>query len=342
MKNKVFILFDSEAWISQDGLRSRRGAAIRFFARQRNATIAIPEVVQLEVEEILTRHMINSKKNIEEGHRRLLSLLGELDKLVLPADDEIRSAVTNIIPDLDVPVRKIPLSLQACRSSMTKLMRGIPPSSEKKEQFRDGVIWAHCIELLSEGDVYLVSADSDFREKSSQGAGLAAALIEEMKEASDKHRIILKRTLEDLLDEMKEPFYICKQKVFEDVCESRSSEIENLLDSHGFVAGDNVDGSLKFFATERADMVYFSFDLSRNCYDSTDGQRDECILKISGTGFANPQTEDISELQVSNVLLRYPDWKSGDPSRGAVYLSAAFGSGPSQHRLRIPLDEPGV
>jgi len=41
------------------GLRSQNGAAVRFFARQNNATIAIPEVVQLEVEENLTKRMFD-------------------------------------------------------------------------------------------------------------------------------------------------------------------------------------------------------------------------------------------------------------------------------------------
>ena len=45
----MFILFDSNVWISQLGLQSENGAAVRYFANRRSATVAIPEVVQLEV-----------------------------------------------------------------------------------------------------------------------------------------------------------------------------------------------------------------------------------------------------------------------------------------------------
>ena len=68
---------------------------------------------------------------------------------------------------------------------MVKLMRQVPPS-KKKEQFRDGVIWAHCLELLSEGDVYFISGDSDFFDNADFTKGLASELTLEMKSQSKK------------------------------------------------------------------------------------------------------------------------------------------------------------
>ena len=201
----MFMLFDANTWISQVGLRSQNGAAVRFFARQHDATIAIPEVVKMEVEEILTKHMLEQRKRIADGHRQLLPLFGQLQNVPLPSEDDIRNAVNNIIPDIDVPARHIPLNLEAARSSMIKLMKKIPPS-KKKEQFRDGVIWAHCLELLSEGDVYFISQDTDFFENSDFTKGLASELIQEMEAKSVKHKILLKRNLTDLLEEIQIPF----------------------------------------------------------------------------------------------------------------------------------------
>ena len=138
----MFILFDANVWISQVGLRSQNGAAVRHFARRHDATIVIPEIVQLEVEEILTKRMLQLKKQIEDGHRQLLQLFGKIQPIHVPVEEEIRQSVKNIIPDFDVPILQIPLNLKAARSSMKKLLRGIPPS-KNKEQFRDGLIWAH-------------------------------------------------------------------------------------------------------------------------------------------------------------------------------------------------------
>ena len=130
---------------------------------------------------------------IADGHRQLLPLLGQLQKLPLPSEDDIRNAVKNIIPDIDVPTRHIPLNLEAARSSMVKLMRRVPPS-KRKEQFGDGVIWAHCLELLAEGDVYFVSKDSDFFENGNFAEGLASNLILEMQSNSETHEVFMRRT----------------------------------------------------------------------------------------------------------------------------------------------------
>ena len=114
----MFILFDSNVWISQLGLRSKNGAAIRHFANRRNATVAIPEIVQLEVEEKLTTRLLELKKQNEDSHRQLLSVLGKLEPIHLPSEKEIRKAVESIIPDFDVPIRQIPFNIDVARSSI--------------------------------------------------------------------------------------------------------------------------------------------------------------------------------------------------------------------------------
>lgn len=332
----MFMLFDANTWISQVGLRSQNGAAVRFFARQHNATIAIPEVVKMEVEEILTKHMLEQRKRIADGHRQLLPLFGQLQNVPLPSEDDIRNAVNNIIPDIDVPARHIPLNLEAARSSMIKLMKRIPPS-KRKEQFRDGVIWAHCLELLTEGDVYFISQDTDFFENSDFTKGLASELIQEMEAKSVKHKILLKRNLIDLLEEIQIPFELSKNEIFDEVYQSRHTDIDELLNSNGFIVGSNINGDLNCFATERADRVYFIFDLMRNCHDATSAGRQECVLKVKGVGFVDPQTKETSDVQLTRIRLDYPDWEPSGVARGAIYLSTHFGA-PAQHSLRIPLD----
>ena len=334
----MFILFDTNTWISQVGFRSQNGAAVRFFARQHNATIAIPEVVQMEVEEILTKHMLELRKGIEDGHRQLLTLFGQLQTLTLPSEDDIRNTVKNIIPNFDVPTRHIPLNLGAARSSMIKLIRKVPPS-RRKEQFRDGVIWAHCLELLAEGDVYFVSQDSDFFDNADFRKGLALELIQEMEGKSEKHKVFLKRNLADLLEEIHMPFELSKHQIFDEVYQSHHKDVDELLNLNGFTIGDNMEGDLSCFATERADRVYFMFDLRRDCQDATSAERQQCVLKVKGVGFIDPQTKEISDVQLTNIRLDYPDWEPGGAARGTVYLSAHFGA-PAQHSLRIPLDSP--
>ena len=332
----MFILFDANVWISQVGLRSQNGAAVRFFALQHNATIAIPAIVQMEVEEILTTRMLKLRKQMEDSHRQLLPLFGQLQTLHLPSEGDIREAVANIMPDLDVPTRRIPLTLDAALSSTLKLMRKTPPS-KRREQFRDGLIWAHCLELLPEGDVYFVSEDSDFYENGEIGKGLASELIVEMRQTSRVHQIFLKRSLSELLDEIQIPFELDRLQVFETLAERHREEIAELLNSHGFKIGDGIKGNLSYFATENAHLVNFTFDFARPCQDFTQARRQDGVLRLKGVGFVDAQTKKTTDVQLSHIRLDYPEWQPGGSRRGAVFVSARSGA-PAVHSLRFPLD----
>ena len=335
----MFILFDSNVWISQVGLRKKNGAAIRHFARRRNATVAIPEIVQLEVEEILTARMLEQKKKIEDSYRELLSLLGKLESIHLPSEEEIRKAVESIIPDFDVPIRRIPFNIDAARSSMMKALRKIPPSSEKKEQFRDGVIWAHCLELLSEGDVYLVSEDKDFYHQRNYQKGLAPELIEEMHCRSKTWEVKLIQNVTQLLDEIRMPMQLDDSELFKSIMVQQSEQVEEILTSNGFELCSRVEGKVNCFATEEAQRIYFTFSFVHPCQDSTGTGRRPGELKLEGSGFLNPETMDTNEVQVSRILLDYPDWEAGGPARGAVSVSAHFNSA-AVHEIRFSLDLP--
>ena len=332
----IFIMFDANIWISQLGLRSKNGAAVRFFARQHNATIAIPEVVQLEVDEHLTKRMLDLREKAEVGYRQLLPLFGQLQNQPLPSEDDIRNAVKNIIPDIDVPTRHIPLNLDAARSSMMKLTRRIPPS-RRNEQFRDGVIWAHCLELLSEGDVYLISEDRDFFENADFEKGLALELVQEMEAKSTKNKVTLMRFVADLVEELSIEFELGRLQLFEEVYKLNQDDLDEILEANGFVMGERVEGEVRCFATERSDRVYVTFDLTRHCEDSTQGGRNECELSVRGVGFVDPRTYETSDVQLSQVRLEYPEWEPGGPVHGSDYINLHFNA-PAHHSIRFPLE----
>lgn len=335
----MFIVFDTNVWFSQRGLQSPIGAAIRHFARRRNATVAIPEIVQLEVEETLTAHLLKLKKQIEDNHRQLLQVLGKLEPIHLPSEEEIRKAVESIIPEFDVPNRKIPFNIDVARSSMMKALRKIPPSSKNNEQFRDGVIWAHCLELLSEGDVYFVSKDRDFYQGKNDQRGLASELVEEMRHQSKTREVKLIPNLEKLLEEIRIPIQLDHTEIFESIIVQQSENIEEILNSNGFELRGCVKGEVNCFATEKAQRISFTFSFAHPCQDSTGTGRRPGELKLEGSGSLNSETKKTNEVQVSRILLEYPDWEPDGPARGIVLVSAHFNS-PAVHEIRFPLDPP--
>ena len=332
----MFILFDANIWISQLGLRSSDGAAVRYFVQQHDATIAIPEVVQLEVEENLVRLLLGSRRKIETEHRKLLTVFGELQRISLPTEDDIREVVSGIIPDFDVPTRRIPFNLAVARSSLTKLLRKLPPSKHT-EQFRDGVIWAHCLELLAENNVYFVTEDKDFWEGRDYATGLANDLISEMEQVSNEYRVRLYSNVTELLSDISVPIEIDISTFFEIVAHSRDDVVEELLNDHQFTLFGSVEGDVTHYATENANRVYFRFDLSHPCCDASSGGRRDGRLHVEGVGFRDSNTGQIEDVQVSSILLRYPDWEPDGRARGHHYLSGHFNA-PLVHEIRFPLD----
>ena len=234
--------------------------------------MVIPEIVRLEIEERLTGLLLELRKQAEDSHRQLLKVFHKLQPLALPSEDDIRGVVSRIVANFDVPIREVEFNRDVARSSMIKLIRRIPPS-RTKEEFRDGVIWAHCLELLDEGEVYLVTRDKDFYDQRSYQNGLASELVSEMEKCSRVNRVILMKDLNDLLSEIRVPLELPMAQLFESIRDRESEAVAKILVPHGFETVGSVRGEVHCFATENADQVYFDFRLSQPCRDSTGSGR---------------------------------------------------------------------
>ena len=63
----MFVVFDSNVWISQVGLKSARAVKVLEFVRSSNAILAVPEVVRLEVEIKLREKLLSKRKAIRSA-----------------------------------------------------------------------------------------------------------------------------------------------------------------------------------------------------------------------------------------------------------------------------------
>ena len=105
------------------------------------------------------------------------NVLSDVEDVTLPTTEKIDECVRGLVAGTDVQIKEMPLTIEAARSSLHKILHKRQPS-DKKEQFTDGVIWANCLELLEESDVWLQSAHGgDSSCKDCQvGHGLASNL----------------------------------------------------------------------------------------------------------------------------------------------------------------------
>ena len=292
----MFIIFDTNVWLSEFALNSASGAAVRFYVKQHGATVVVPEVVRLELERNLTRMLCQLAENITRDHRELLAVFGNLKEVVLPTEDQIREKVAKILLDLDIPIKEMPFSLNAARSSFLKTIDKMPPS-DRTQEFKDGVIWAHCIDLLAEADVYLVTGDKAFYCRREYSGGLAKNLLAEAKASS--HELTLIHELAGLLKDIQRDVQIDEKKLVDAFLSEQSASVERMLDRTGFVLKGPPEVEVKLFATEVATQLYVEYVIKFRCDDTSDQGRTDATLELRGIGSYDTSTGEYLVCPVS-------------------------------------------
>ena len=337
---KLYVVFDTNIWFSQLGLTTRNGAAVRFFLRQRDAKVAIPEVVSLEVTQNLVERLKEQKRKMEEAHQTLLSIFGAMTELSVPSNQEIEARVSSLLTNIDVPYVEIPFSLAATKASMKKIFDNKSPS-RVKEQFKDGVTWANCLDLLKDTDVFFVTNDSAFYNTTNKTRD--PVIDEDLRLELNSYTNTLKlfRNLDQLLDELHADVVIDRDAVARTVFKKQSADIEDILASTGFRIDGAAEILLKPYITEVATQINFSFELGQRCTDATQDRREEALLQFSGEGFFHTSTKCVDRLSVSRVKFRYTDTAGEAKNRGFVNVAmhASLGLPTIQHTLRLPVQE---
>ena len=131
MEIGMYVILDSNIWISELGLNSSMGAAARYFFKEQDATVVLPEVIKLETERHLRAKLTKYVSDLKRNHRQLLSVFGKLKELVVPDGGAIETKVASIFGECQIKLKEVPFSLETSRSSFLRTIDRIPPSKGK-------------------------------------------------------------------------------------------------------------------------------------------------------------------------------------------------------------------
>ena len=340
--NPPFVVLDSNVWIKELALQSAKASAVRYFLKTRGAKLVVPEVVRLEVEENLHRKMIDCREDIRRAHRELLRLIGTQREVSLPTDEEIEAAVSVLIDRTGVDVLNVPLTLDRAKSSFAKIRRKQPPS-HNKQQFADGVIWAHCLELLDEADVCLVANDKAFFKANDVNTGrIAPNLYHEAR--SRQNRLALYPSIEALMKDIRVDVTPDRDDLIGEARELGDAEIRALLDEHQFSLGPAEVLECNAFITETPDQLYVQVTVCwQPLVDETSDERFDGRLTVVAEG-KFLATGTFSEGRLEKVAINYTD-KTGSPvdrKKLFAYLSSSIslgGPATERHALRIKAED---
>lgn len=273
----MIVVLDSNIWVTELGLNSTLSSATKLFLKRKKARIALPEIVRLETEYKLRERLQAFINNIKDNQRQALALFGKLNEIELPDDRDIDEKIRNLF-NVGVDLVEIPFTLESAKSSLLKTIKGEPPSSKGNQQFKDGVIWADCIKLLENNDVYLVTSDKDFYKDHKYEQGLAKNLAEELANTTHKFKIL--SDIESLFEEIRSPIEIDDELLVSAFLSKNEKSIFGTLNKIGFDIDQISKVTKVVYATENPSLLYIKFNIEALCHDISDAGRQDAILYV--------------------------------------------------------------
>lgn len=334
----MYIVLDSNIWISELALNTPKGAATRFYVKQKQAKLALPEIIKEEVERNLYNSLTTYCDEIKKNHRQLLTVFGQLKEVVLPSKDDIKTRANSLFDEVKVELHQIPFTLESARSSLNKINDKKPPSSDKNQQFKDGVIWADCMNLLENDDVFLVTEDKAFFQDRIYKNSLAANLREEANKFANEFRIY--SSLTELLEEIKTAVVIDNAALVSQFTETIAESVNSILERNGFSISSEASVNILPFVTENPDKIYIEFNINFECIDTRDEERTDGILLLKGDGYYALGKEELLELRNRGEELSFNDGSAERKSFNHVLLGANCVSGHRnvEHTVRYQIE----
>jgi hypothetical protein len=260
----MIIIFDTNIWRSELGLQTIKGTAVKYYIKQNKIKIALPEVIRLEAEELITELISTNIQQLKKSHQQLLSIFGQMKDLVLPSDEEVSNKIKHIFPYKSLDIIEPEFSFANAKSAFNRVIKKQPPS-HKNQQFKDCVIWNHCIDLLSVDDVILVTKDSAFYEGDDYSKGLNNILKNEIVNLPYKFNIF--SDLTEVMTSIKKDIEIDDIFIYEEIIKSHKTDIDSLLQDSDLVPSDEYKVEKSLFITEDVNKLYLDLIIDIKCND---------------------------------------------------------------------------
>jgi hypothetical protein len=314
----MIIVFDTNIWLSQLGMRSATASAVRFFLRQNDYRLALPEVVRMEVEINLKNDLMKFINGIKDSHEQLLTTFQTLTRVTLPTEAEVEALIPQLFESVGVELITIPFSLESARNSLLKTIHKQQPSNNT-QQFKDGVLWADCLGLLETDNVTLVTADKAFYRGHVYEKGLASNLQFEADQYP--YKIHLMENLAALLETLPKTIPFDEGKLVGVALAAAESNVHTYL-AEGFEIGAPPRITRSIFATENPEKLFFECSISIPCPDISGLNRDDASLIIDADGLYLPGSKSFEGLGLKTVSFKFHNRDGVEEERRGVWLRA--------------------
>ena len=253
------IILDTNIWLSELALMSPLGCAFSHYVMVGGFKIGLPEVIEEETKYNFRKQLLEYRLNIARDYKRMLTIFGKMKELVMPSEEDIEGKVEALFDFHKDRIIRIPFEIEGARSSFEKIINREPPNSENNQQFKDGVIWANCLELAKSTDVLLVTKDKAFFKERTYEKGLVENLSREAQ--SVPYKISIFSELADLLKEIRSDFTLDEEQLIKLIEKETYDNVLKISARTEFNVGKLSNRQFEVFATTNPKEVSVKFSL---------------------------------------------------------------------------------
>ena len=297
------LLLDSNIWIKEVGLMSRRASTLRLYMKERRKRLVVPEVVRVEAARHLASRMCSETETARRAHDRLVRMFGRLSEWQIPSDEEVAEHAKRLATGVDVPADYVELQPDTALRGARRCIALRPPA-HRKRAFEDCLIWEEVTNVLDNHDLCFVTNDGDFFDDNVGSNKLHRSLEEEV--AAKAHVLRVEPDLDPILNEFRSEFTI-DRKVLLDFVTSRSTAIREAAESMGLEATGPPEVTYKAFATENAREVEVRFKSVQPFADTSERGWSTDGLRIEARGLYGTETRRLEDVSMDREGLRYVD-----------------------------------
>ena len=304
------LVLDANAWIAERLLQSSAGSAVLYAVAANGASIGLPEVVELEVNQVLRSESVEVAASLQKNLNFLRQLSGHWDvPHPVPTEKAINEGIVRRWDELSGTLLRAPFSFEQAQSALRRILRHASPSGKNNEQFRDCCIWECVLDFSRSYVVHFVTNDSAFYQNRGHSL-IADALRDELAKlarrvkiyptvgeflAADSHQAIATLERDIILDALVEAVTPnAHQIAMENAAKHPDQEYE-LSNPYAI--------TIKGYATPKQSIVAvtfgISFDLLAIERTETSERQRKTTLRLDGSCSYSPSLRKTSDVVIS-------------------------------------------
>lgn len=327
----LLVVPDTNVLTSNHLLQTAAGSALADILSRGNGRILLPEVVELEIKNVLGRKLV---EDAQRAAARVEGLEAIIQKKILhlPDTTTMNAAIEQRLAELEPLMLREPFSFEIAQAALMRVIEKRPPSGSNNEQFRDCCIWEHCLRLGKSYEVHLVTADGDFYEARKPENGLAEQLRSELK--SQNASVVAYPTLPKCVERLSPSVPpLDAEHLGRIIGEAARHTLEPRADMAGFILSDLTHSRVSVITTKMPLNLLATFDLSYSLIEKAEQDAQVRLnpeLTASGSCALTGPERSIGDLRLDESTIRWTDLSGKIVTQRHHYLypgTAFFGVG---------------